>query len=136
MEGPAPRSIEAYPLRVAARGGDIVVPVLLGLSFAVALASFNPHAYLLLVLIFVGLIQIHPLSSRFTENLCFCCLPMMGAIANYHHVCLTYNSTVLFMMCRAYAINGGVRFRDVVLYFLIIASRLFRFDASQPTTYA
>jgi hypothetical protein len=136
MEAPPLRTIETYPLRIGTSVSEVAVPALLGLSFAVAFAFFNPHAYLVLVLIFVALIQIHPLSSHFTENLLFCCLPVIGAIANYHHVCLTYNSTVLFMMCRGYAINGSLRGRDIVLYFLIIASWLFRFDSTQPTTYA
>ena len=136
MDAPPLRTIETYPLRIGASASEVTIPALLGLSFAVAFTFFDPHAYLVLVLIFVTLIQIHPLASQFTENLLFCCLPVIGAIANYHHVCLTYNSTVLFMMCRAYAIHGGIRFRDVVLYFLIIASWLFRFDAAQPTTYA
>jgi len=127
---------EAYPLRVATRGAELLLPLLLGIGFALSFASFNRQVYLVLVLIFVGLVQVYPLSSRFTENLLFCCLPVIGAIANYHHVCLTYNSTVLFMMCRAYAINGALRMRDIVLYFLIISSWLFRFDAAQPTTYA
>lgn len=115
---------------------DFVVPLLLGLLFLAALISFQPYFYLALVLTFVGLVQMFPLSSRFIENLLFCCLPVIGAIANYHHVCLTYNSIVLFMMCRGYAINGRLRARDAVLYFLIISSWLFRFDDSQPTTYA
>jgi hypothetical protein len=117
-------------------GKEFTIPPLLGLSFVAVWVSFNAYLYLALIVVFVGLVQVYPLSSRFTENLLFCCLPVIGAIANYHHVCLTYNSIVLFMMCRGYAINGSLRIREIVLYFLIIASWIFRFDDSQPTTYA
>jgi hypothetical protein len=48
---------ETYPLGIAATVRDIAIPALLGPSFAGAPISFDPHVYLILILVFVGLIQ-------------------------------------------------------------------------------
>jgi hypothetical protein len=115
---------------------DVVVPLLLALLFAVALVFFHPYFYLALILVFVGLVQAFPLSSRMTENLVCFCLPVIGAIANIHAVCLTYNSTVLFLLARSFAIHGRVHPRHAVVYLLMLASWPFHYDPAQSALYA
>lgn len=99
-----------------------VAAAMLAAGFLVMLVDFRPFVYLGLVVTLVALIQFYPLSSRFTELLVFATLPVIGAIANFHSVCLTYNSVVLFLLCRSYAIHGRLQFRHVILYFLVIAT--------------
>lgn len=116
--------------------GERIAPLLLGIAFAGVLLSFDWNVYLVLILAFVAAVQIVPLGSPLIDNLILCCLPVIGAIANVHHVCLTYNSIILFMLCRAYAVYGRVRVRDAVVFFLIIASWPFHFEESNQITYA
>lgn len=109
---------------------------MLALLFAVALFRFHPYFYLALILVLVGLVQVSPLSSRLTENLVCLCLPVIGAIANVHVVCLTYNSTVLFLLCRSFAIHGTVAPRHVLVYFLMLASWVVHRNPDETALYA
>lgn len=127
---------EVRSRRTALDRWEIIGPLLLALLFLAAFFSFSMRFYLVLILTFVGLVQILPLSSRFIDHLVLFCLPIIGAIANYHHVCLTYNSIILFMMCRAYAVRGRLIARDVLTFFLIIGTWPFYFDDANRITYA
>lgn len=115
---------------------DVIVPLLMAALFLGVFLSFDMKVYLVLVLVFVGLVQVLPLSSKLIDNLVLFCLPVIGAIVNYNHVCLTYNSIILFMFCRAYAVRGRVALRDVVTFFLIIGTWPFHFDDANRITYA
>lgn len=64
----------------------------LALGFVGMLGWFEQHIYLALILTFVGLVQVFPLASRFTDTFVCCCLPVIGARANVHGVGLTYNT--------------------------------------------
>ncbi len=114
----------------------IAGPLVLALLFVAVFLRFDMRPYFILIVTMVGLIQIFPLSSNFVEYLVLFCLPVIGAISNYHHVCLTYNSIILFMLCRAYTVYGHVRTRDVLTFFLIISSWPFHFEQSSQITYA
>jgi len=115
---------------------EVIGPLLLALLFVATFLSFDMTRYLVLVLTLVGLIQVFPLSSKLVDNLILLCFPVIGAISNVHHVCLTYNSIILFMLCRAYAVFGRVRPRDFVVFFLIISSWPFHFEDRNQITYA
>lgn len=117
-------------------GYEIFGPLLLAALFVAVFFHFDIRAYFALIVVFVGLIQIFPLASTFIDNLVLFCLPVIGAISNYHHVCLTYNSIILFMLCRAYAVYGHVRGRDVATFFLIIGTWPFHFEYASRITYA
>lgn len=120
----------------AARRFDSLVPLLMASLFVVELFAFQPDVYFALILVFVGLVQVFPLSSRFTENLVCFCLPVIGAIANLQAICLTYNPAVLFLFCRSFAIHGRLHRRHVVVYFLMLATWPFHFDTAQSPLYA
>ena len=115
---------------------EVLGPLALALLFLATFFSFNMTVYLVLILTFVGLVQVFPLSSKFIDNLVLFCLPVIGAIVNYHHVCLTYNSIILFMLCRAYACYGHVRTRDTATFFLIIGTWLIHFEYANQIAYA
>jgi len=120
-----------YPTRQ-----EFLVPLALALLFVVLIAFYHPYFHLALILAFVGLIQVNPLSSRFSENLVLLCVPVIGALANFHAVCLTYNSVVLFLLCRSFAIHGTVMPRHIIVYFLMISTWLVYYDESQRALYA
>jgi len=133
-KNPETRPSESEPTTAGA--WDVIVPLILALLFLVTLFWFDMRFYLLLVLTFVGLVQLFPLSSRLIDNLVLFCLPVIGAIVNYHHVCLTYNSIILFMLCRAYAVRGHVALRDVITFFLIIGTWPIHFEYASRIAYA
>jgi len=103
---------------------DYTVPLCFSSAFLVLLFNFVPQVYGAVVVAYVLTIQIFPFSSRMSRNLVFFSLPVIGAIANYHHLCLTYNSTVLFLWTRAFAMKGRIGISDVLLYFSVIATWL------------
>ena len=119
-------SLEDYPYVVAA---------ILGVAFMLMIIDFQPYVYLGLVVILVALVQVFPLSSRFTEVLIFASLPMIGAIANTESRCLTYNSIVLFLLCRSYACYGKLQIRHIFLYFLVIATWLIEYEEANAVIY-
>lgn len=110
-----------------------LLPGLLALAFVpvifhFSLQDFSGYYYLALILIMVGMVQYFPLSSSTTEWLVFLCLPMVGAIANVQARCLTYNSIVLFLTCRSFAISGTYKPRHFLAYLLVIASWIFYYE--------
>ena len=101
---------------------EFIIPFLLFLGFLGTVFFYNQAVYFLLIVALVLTVQLSPLSSDMTENIILLCFPIIGLLANYKNICLTYNSTVLFLLTRSFALNGTVRFRYVVVYFLMVAS--------------
>jgi hypothetical protein len=122
-------NLEKNKLFFLEKSNSLYIPLILSAIFFVNLLWFNQYIYLVAIVTMVALIQLKPLSSKFTQNIVFFCFPVIGAIANYESVCLTYNSVILFLWCRTYATHQGILLKDILTYGLIIGTWLLYYDA-------
>ena len=104
---------------------DFLIPFILFCGFIGLFFFYSQFIYFLLIIALVLCVQLTPLSSDLTENLVLFCFPIIGLLANYKNICLTYNSTILFLLTRSFALNRTIRFRYWVVLFLMTVSIFF-----------
>lgn len=109
---------------------DFLYPLVLALLFLTCYFFFSMVFFCILVTILLVLINTNALDSRFTENMLWLCLPVMTLTANQYSICLVYNATVFMLWTRAYANDGTIKPKYVLLYLLMIVSFLWKQDSA------